>query len=472
MSVSLNEKIPNNVNLADDRKLQRALESWQPQFIDWWMEMGPEGFQASDIYLRTAISVEAGGWANYSYVQMPEYRWGIFLAPSTAETIAFGDNLGKPLWQQVPGDYRKELRRIIVTQADTEPASVEQQRLLGSQAPSLYDLRNLFQVNVEEGRHLWAMAYLLHRFFGRDGRDEAEELLLRRSGDVDSPRILGAFNEPIENFLDFFCFATFADRDGKYQLAGLAESAFEPLARTTQFMLTEEAHHLFVGELGIARIVQRTTELMQQDPNEDVTKAGGIPLDVLQRYINGWFCVCLDLFGGDNSSNAASYFAAGLKGRYKESTSKDYTDHVALEGSYSLEVPEGTEGKITENEIPLRRAMNRVLRDSYVQDCERALRNWNKIISKAGIPFELTLPSDRFSRMMGPFARLPFNPQGQFESTLSSENNPYVPSPGDREYVNSIMQPVVEPGKFANWIAPPKSGINRQPVDFEYVRHR
>jgi len=471
MTVSLNDKIPNNVNLSDDRKLQRALEAWQPQFVDWWMEMGPAGYQQDDIYLRTAVSVEAGGWANYEYVKMPEYRWGIFLAPDSAETIGFGDHIGKDVWQQCPGEHRKDLRRIIVTQADTEPASVEQQRLLAEMAPSLYDMRNLFQVNVEEGRHLWAMAYLLHRYFGRDGRDEAEELLIRRSGHEDTPRILGAFNQPIENFLDFFCFAMFADRDGKYQLASLAESAFSPLARSTQFMLTEEAHHLFVGEAGLSRIVQRTCELMKESSTEDVKDVGGIPLDMIQRYFDRWFSVCLDLFGGDNSSNAAQYFASGLKGRFKESTSKDYPDHVALEGCYDLEVPtEG--GGIGNEEVPTRRAMNRILQDKYVDDCYRALRKWNGIIKKAGVDFELTLPSPRFNRNMGPFAGLTYKTNGELVTGISRDElaNKYSPTDDDREYLKSIMQQVREPGKFANWIAPPKTGINRQPVECEYIR--
>ena len=155
---------------------------------------------------------------------MPDYRWGIFLADPVADRkIGFGDAMGQPVWQQVPGEYRSTLRRLIVTQGDTEPASVEQQRLLGHTCPSLYDLRNLFQVNVEEGRHLWAMVYLLHAYFGRDGREEAEELLARHSGDADKPRILGTFNEPISDWLSFFCFTYFTDRDGKYQLKSLAE---------------------------------------------------------------------------------------------------------------------------------------------------------------------------------------------------------------------------------------------------------
>ena len=172
MSIDYTEKIPNNVDIGSDRRLQRALEHWQPRYLSWWNELGPEHFQANDVYLRTAINVGADGWAHFDHVKMPDYRWGIFLAERNAErTIGFGDEFGKPVWQDVPGEHRAALRRLIVTQGDTEPASVEQQRLLGLTCPSLYDLRNLFQVNVEEGRHLWAMVYLLHAHFGRAGRE-------------------------------------------------------------------------------------------------------------------------------------------------------------------------------------------------------------------------------------------------------------------------------------------------------------
>jgi benzoyl-CoA 2,3-dioxygenase component B len=172
--------------------------------------------------------VDADGWAQYGAVKMPDYRWGIFLADPVAERkIGFGDAMGQPAWQQVPGEYRSTLRRLIVTQGDTEPASVEQQRLLGHSCPSLYDLRNLFQINVEEGRHLWAMVYILDAYFGRDGREESEALLQRRSGDADKPRILGAFNEKTPDWLAFFMFTYFTDRDGKYQLLALAESKYD-----------------------------------------------------------------------------------------------------------------------------------------------------------------------------------------------------------------------------------------------------
>src|SRR6516164_5141173 len=287
MTIDYYERIPNNIGLGDNRALQRALEHWQPHFLDWWKEMGPAAFAVADVYLRTAMTVDEQGWASYGMVKMPEYRWGIFLAdPVPDRRIGFGDSIGEPVWQQVPGEHRSSLRRLIVTQGDTEPASVEQQRRLGLTSPSLYDLRNLFQVNVEEGRHLWAMVYLLHAYFGRDGREEAEALLLRNSGSEDLPRILGAFNEETPDWLSFFMFTYFTDRDGKFQLAALSESAFDPLARTTKFMLTEEAHHMFVGESGVSRVLQRTAQVMNElktDDPQKVREAGAIDLGTIQR---------------------------------------------------------------------------------------------------------------------------------------------------------------------------------------------
>src|SRR6201993_3348917 len=298
MNIDYDQKIPNNVDLAGDKNLQRALEHWQPRFLQWWGEMGPEGSDQYEVYLRTATSVDQAGWAQFGYVKMPEYRWGIFLNPAEPERkIGFGAHRGEPVWQEVPGEYRSNLRRIIVTQGDTEPASVEQQRHLGLTCPSMYDLRNLFQVNVEEGRHLWAMVYLLQRHFGRDGREEAEALLTRRSGDADNPRILGAFNEKTPDWLSFFLFTYFTDRDGKFQLCALAESAFDPLARPTKFLLTEEAHHMFVGETGVGRIVERTCEAMQEagvdDPYdvERVRSLGVIDLPTMQKKANMHFAL-------------------------------------------------------------------------------------------------------------------------------------------------------------------------------------
>ena len=462
-------RIPNNVGLADNRRLQRALEDWQPKFLDWWRDMGPLGFQARDVYLRTAVSVDAQGWAQFGYVKMPDYRWGIFLAePEPGRTIGFGDHKGAPVWQEVPGEYRGVLRRLIVTQGDTEPASVEQQRHLGHTCPSLYDLRNLFQVNVEEGRHLWAMVYLLDAYFGRDGREESEALLQRRSGDADKPRILGAFNERTPDWLSYFMFGFFTDRDGKYQLASLAESGFDPLSRTCRFMLTEEAHHMFVGETGVGRIVQRTCELMREHRTDDVRTVGGIDLPTLQKYLNFHCSVSLDLFGSEISTNAANFYTNGLKGRFEEAKKTD--DHQLKQATYPVTMLDG--GALTTREEAALTSLNERLRDDYITDCARGVARWNQILERAGMDFRFTLPHRAFHRAIGLFADTHVSPDGRVltEAEWNARRDEWLPSEADRAYVISLMKPVVEPGKFANWIAPPPRGINGLPIDFDYVR--
>src|SRR2546430_3418624 len=159
------------------------------------------------------------------------------------------------------------------------------------------------------------MVYLLHSYFGRDGRDEAEELLERQSGNRDKPRILEAFNEPIDNWLDFFMFTMFTDRDGKSQLMSLSESSLDPLSRTTRFMLTEEAHHMFVGETGVSRILQRTCELMREAGfSEDVRKVGGIDIPTIHKNPNQWVSLSPDLHRREVAINATSYFTKRFKG--------------------------------------------------------------------------------------------------------------------------------------------------------------
>ena len=441
-AVDYTTKIPNNVNLAEDRTVLRALESWHPGYIDWWMDMGPEGFQQSLVYLRTAVSVDPKGWAKFDYVKMPEYRWGILLAPKEEDRkIPFGHHYG-------------------------EPASVEQQRLLGHTAPSLYDLRSLFQVNVEEGRHLWAMVYLLHAYFGRDGREEAEALLARHSGDADRPRILSTFNEPIEDWLSFFLFTYFTDRDGKFQLMSLAESGFDPLARTCHFMLMEEAHHMMVGINGVTRIVARTLEAMKALKTEEPDKlraAGIVDLPTLQRYLNFWFSSSLDLFGAEVSTNAAAYFATGIKGRPDEGR---YDDHVCRDGTFAVETPDG------DQDVPLRNAMNEVTRQAYIKDCDSGVQRWCKLIADAGFAFRLALPSPRFHRTIGAWANRFVDPSGKpvDESHWQAQRDEWLPSAGDKAFVKSLMRPVTAPGKVAGWIAAPERGVNRLPADYEYVR--
>lgn len=470
-SIDYTHRIPNNVDLAEDRKLTRALESWMPAFETWWKDMGPQGFDMADVYLRTAVNTNIHRESAWGHCKLEDYRWGIFLTdPEPDRRISHGEFKGQPVWQDVPGEFRNPLRRLIVVQGDTEPASVEQQRHLGATAPSLYDLRGLFQVNVEEGRHLWAMVYLLDRFFGRDGRDEAQALLERNSGDADQPRILGAFNEPTPDWLAFFMFTYFTDRDGKFQLASLAESAFDPLSRTCNFMLREEAHHMFIGTTGVERVVERACEVMREIGSghpEDVRAAGAIDLPTIQRYLNFHYTVSLDLFGSELSSNAATYYTAGLKGRFRETRIDD--DHVLTDATYPVLTPNGT---IAVEEEPALQALNTALQDDYIDDCAKGVKKWNRTIEKAGIDFELILPHRGFNRQVGHFADYHVTPEGSLvdRDTWEAQRREWLPTGEDREFVASLMQPVVEPGKMAAWIAPPRSGINNKPLDYEYVR--
>src|ERR1700690_1379654 len=461
------EKIPNNVSLNDDRRLQRALESWQPNFLSWWESMGPT-LPTEDVYLRTAVNVGREGWAQFGHVPMRDYRWGIFLAEREGDRrIAFGAHKGEPAWQKVPGEYRAELQRLIVIQGDTEPASVEQQRNLGATAPSLYDLRNLFQVNVEEGRHLWAMVYLLHAYFGREGREEAGELLHRNSGSEDSPRILGAFNEETPDWLSFYMFTYFTDRDGKYQLGTLKESAFDPLSRTCEFMLKEEAHHMFVGTTGVDRVVERTAERMRENEGNRGRGGGAIPLRGTKKYLNFHYSVSLDLFGGDTSTNVANYYTAGLKGRWLEDRRRD--DHRLT--SESIMVDALDDGEIGQTEVAALVGLNTDLRREYIADCQGGGTRWNRILSSAGLEPQLKLPHVAFNRKVGAFATIEASPDGQLLTADEWERRKgeWLPTDVDKTHVRSLMQPVHERGKIAAWIAPPRNGINGKPFDYDYV---
>jgi benzoyl-CoA 2,3-epoxidase subunit B len=471
------EKIPNNVSLHEDRRLQRALESWQPDFLSWWESMGP-ALPTRDVYLRTAVNVGREGWAHFSHVPMRDYRWGIFLAERDPDRrIGFGQHKGEPAWQNVPGEYRADLRRLIVIQGDTEPASVEQQRNLGATAPSLYDLRNLFQVNVEEGRHLWAMVYLLHAYFGREGREEAELLLRRNSGSLDSPRILGAFNEETPDWLSFFMFTYFTDRDGKYQLGTLKESAFDPLSRTCEFMLKEEAHHMMVGTTGVDRVVERTAQVMAENDTDDVAALGVIPLPVIQRYLNFHYSVSLDLFGGETSTNVANHYTAGLKGRWLEDRRKDdhkLTDHGIMVDALGQDA--SGRQSIAQTEVAALTGLNTDLRREYIADCRGGVSRWNKILAGAGLPHRLALPHIAFNRKVGAFAGIEASPAGEQLTAAEWERRKggWLPTDTDKTFVRSLMRPVYDRGKIAAWLAPPRGaphagGINGKPFDYDYV---
>ncbi len=475
MNVEYDTIIPNNVGLSSDRRVLKALEKWHPGYLTWWNDLGPEGFQESLVYLRTAIGVDPQGWAKFDYVRMPEYRWGVLLAPQVEDRrIPCGEHLGEPAWQEVPGEYRSMLRRLIVIQGDTEPASVEQQRHLGKTAPSLYDMRNLFQVNVEEGRHLWAMVYLLQKYFGADGREEADELLRRQSGSQEAPRMLGAFNEATPDWLSFFMFTYFTDRDGKMQLESLAQSGFDPLSRTCRFMLTEEAHHMFVGESGISRVIERTCQAMNEagisDPAdiEAVRALGVVDLPTLQKKANLHYTLSLDLFGSEISTNAANAFSAGLKGRYQETKIED--DHRLLDATYP--VLKLVDGKPVLVDEPALTAINMRLRDDYSADAAKGVERWNKVIAKAGIDFRLELPHVAFHRAIGEFANVHASPSGIIldAAAWAANRDQWLPSADDGEYIASLMKPCHEAGRYAGWIASPKVAIDSKPGDFEFVQ--
>jgi len=366
------------------------------------------------------------------------------------------------------------LRRLLVIQGDTEPASVEQQRHLGATAPSLYDLRNLFQVNVEEGRHLWAMVYLLQKYFGRDGREEAGELLKRRSGDRDSPRMLGAFNERTPDWPSFFMFTFFTDRDGKMQLASLAQSGFDPLSRTCRFMLTEEAHHMFVGETGVQRVIQRTVDAMRAAGIDDpydikrIRDLGVIDLPTLQKKANLHFSLTLDLFGNEISTNAANAFNAGLKGRYQEDRLND--DHQLAGATYP--VLRLKDGMIANEHVPALSGLNMRLRDDYVKDATQGMTRWNRVLAQGNIPFRISLPHVAFNRRIGEFAAIHADTDGNLLDVAEwdARRGSMLPSEDDNRFIESLMRPVRDPGSYAGWIAPPRVGVDNRPGDFEYVK--
>src|SRR5438874_8668517 len=200
-------------------------------------------------------------------------------------------------------------------------------------------------------------------------------------------------------------------------------------------MLTEEAHHMFVGDTGLSRVVKRTAQLMKENPNEDVRQLAGIPLEIILEYINLWFSYSLDLFGGEISSNSADFFAAGLKGRFKEQD--QYKDHVAAEGSYTLMVVE--DGKLVAREVPLRNALNEILRGEYVKDCEKGLARWNKALADEGINQRLYLPNVRFHRHVGEYAGHHFDLERNLitKEEFEAKQSEWLPAIADREYVRS-----------------------------------
>jgi benzoyl-CoA 2,3-dioxygenase component B len=258
------------------------------------------------------------------------------------------------------------------------------------------------------------------------------------------------------------------------QLESLAQSGFDPLSRTCRFMLTEEAHHMFVGETGVGRVVERTCQAMQEARIEDpydiaaVRKLGVIDLPTMQKKANLHFSLSLDLFGNEISTNAANYYSSGLKGRFQERSIKD--DHQLQGATYPVSKLVG--GRIEMVDEPALTAINMRLRDDYVADCARGMENWNKVIEKAGISFRFKLPDVAFHRHIGEFQNVKASPAGEVlsDAEWAAQKDQWLPSKADGDFIEGLMAPCWERGRFASWIAPPKVGIDNKGGDFEYVK--
>ena len=286
--------------------------------------------------------------------------------------------------------------------------------------------------------------------------------------------MLGAFNEETPDWLSFFMFTFFTDRDGKMQLEALAQSGFDPLSRTCRFMLTEEAHHMFVGETGVGRTIQATVEAMNKagitDPFDigKIRDLGVIDLPTIQKKLNLHYTLSLDLFGHEVSTNAANAFNAGIKGRYMEQKIDD--DHKLANDTYK--VTSITDGQILTEDAPALTAINMRLRDDYIRDAAGGVGRWNKLIEKAGIEFALKLPHEGFHRQIGAFSAVAVDPGGNILSAedWNKRRDEWLPTKADGDFIQSLMVPTYEPGKYASWIAPPKVGIDNKPGEYEYVK--
>ncbi len=320
--------------------------------------------------------------------------------------IEYGDFRGQRKWEritQIPHQpIRDALLNLIVYQGDTEFASVEQQRNLLDTSPSDYDTDSCCRIMVEEMRHGWQMCHLLVNHFGETGRIEARKLLERRSWQ--NNRLLGSFNVDVDNWVDFFTYTEFVDRDGKFQLNMLSTSGFAPLARSMGPMLREEGFHLGTGHMGLQRIV----------------RAGRVPTPLLQKYVNKWVSTAYDLFGKDSSSSAEWFYVWGLKGRYDEAKQPAEPDKAHL---------------------------NELSRELYRQEVEKLLESISRFLPPGAAP--LSAPDLKFHRAIGEHAGRTYSVSGELLSPdeYAKHLGEALPTETEKAFVRDLMK---EPG----WIAP------------------
>jgi benzoyl-CoA 2,3-dioxygenase component B len=340
--------------------------------------------------------------------EIASFKFDTLYGAIETEEIQFGAFKGRRKWEnlrQVPTQQMRDaLMNLIIYQGDTEFASVEQQRNLFESAPTDWDRKAIMRVMIEEMRHGWQMCALLVDHFGYSGKVEAQKMLERRA--FENKRLLGAFNVDVDNWMDFFTYTDFVDRDGKFQLQMLKYSAFAPLGRSMSYMLREEAFHMGTGNDGLRRIVE----------------AGMIPAWLIQKYLNKWISSSYDLFGTDNSSSAHWAYVWGIKGRYDEPRNAQ-------------------DAKLDElNDY------NRIL---YHDEVAGLIERFNSAL-KPGEP-KLYAPNIKFNRAIGRYAGQKFHAQtGEplDDKAYEQHFNDYMPSGEDKKLLLEII------ANEKKWIAP------------------
>ncbi len=341
----------------------------------------------------------------YDPALLSDYKFETKLGELHTPEIEFGDFKGQRKWEkvgQIPNQsVRDALLNLIVYQGDTEFASVEQQRNLLDTAPTEYDRQALVRVNSEEMRHGWQMCYLLTNYFGDSGKLEAGKLLERRAFRGD--RLLDSFNAPVNNWLDFFTYTEFVDRDGKYQLTMLSHSAFAPLAESVTAMLKEEFFHMFTGHTGLTRIL----------------KAGKIPVSIVQKYFNKWLSTAYDLFGTDHSSSAHWAYVWGLKGRFDE--------HEA-------------------GEPAAKDKLNDLARNHYIAECAKLIDQLNALVPTGQA--KLYAPDLKFNRSIGEYFGKTYGVTGELLSPDAYKEHiaKVLPTTEDEKLLADII-------KGKDWVA-------------------
>ena len=335
-----------------------------------------------------------------------DYQFEAKYGDLRTDEIEFGDFAGNRKWERVTQIPQQQIRdallNLIVYQGDTEFASVEQQRNLLASSPSEYDTESVCRIMVEEMRHGWQMCHLLVSHFGETGKIEARKLLERRAWD--NNRLLGSFNVDVDDWVDFFTYTEFVDRDGKFQLNMLSTSSFAPLARSMGPMLREEGFHLGTGHMGLQRIV----------------KAGVVPPALLQKYINKWLSTAFDLFGKDSSSSAEWFYVWGLKGRYDEARQEGEPDKAHL---------------------------NELSRAMYREEVDKLLQGISRLLPAGADP--LVAPDMKFHRSIGEFAGETYSVRGERLTPEEYEKHAaaVLPSESEKQQIRDLM-------KESGWIAP------------------